>query len=68
MTLHIIEPSKFAIIPVGNDEQDALYYDSYREAKDSALQWSVEIYGKSVAILERDYENDDYEIITQVCA
>lgn len=68
MTVHIIESPKYAVIPVGEDEHDALYYDSYREAKDSALQWSVEIYGNAVAILERNEDIDDYEIISQVCA
>lgn len=68
MTVHIIEPPKFAIIPVGEDEYDSFYYDSYNEAKDSALDWSVELYGKPVAILERNEDNDDYEIITEVWA
>ena len=68
MTVQFISSPKFAIIPLGIDMSDVEYYDNIDEAKENALELSVDIHGKTVAILEWVDELDDYKIISEVCA
>jgi hypothetical protein len=71
MTVHVVDAPKFAIIPmnsIDNDhEWDAEFYDDIDGAKDIALEWSIELHGQSVAVLELN-EEDDYELIYEISA
>jgi len=56
--IHLFLTSMFVSCPVSFDLIDAEWYDDVDNAKEDALDWSVELNGENVIVYEA-IENDD---------
>lgn len=61
----------FIACPVHSDLQDAEWYEDLYEAKENALEWSVELHGKDIVIYEAVDGKDgvyDFNKLCHICA
>lgn len=50
----------FIVCPVSLSLEDANWYENLEDAKDDALDWSVELSGENVGVYEAIEENGGY--------
>jgi hypothetical protein len=60
----------FVICPVSFDMEDAEWHDDLYDAKEDAMNWSVELSGENVIVYEAVEGNYGYDFkpLTKVCA
>lgn len=61
----------FLICPTSFDLEDAEWFDDVYDAKEEALDWSVELAGENVIIYEAIQDNDgayDFNKLYAICA
>jgi hypothetical protein len=60
----------FVVCPVSFDLQDAEWHDDLYDAKEDAMDWSVELDGENVIVYEAVEGNSGYDFkpLTKVCA
>jgi hypothetical protein len=60
----------FVICPVSFDLEDAEWHDDLYDAKEDAMNWSVELNGENVIVYEAVEGNYGYDFkpLTKVCA
>jgi hypothetical protein len=60
----------FVICPVSFDLEDAEWHDDLYDAKEDAMNWSVELSGENVIVYEAVEGNYGYDFkpLTKVCA
>lgn len=60
----------FVVRPVSFDMEDAKWHDQIEDAKEDAMDWSIELNGENVIVYEAVEGNYGYDFkpLTKVCA
>ena len=60
----------FVVCPVSFNIEDAEWHDQIEDAKEDAMDWSVELNGENVIVYEAVEGNYGYDFkpLTEVCA